>query len=61
MPSGSAVRKRAALVRQIRKRGRQIAAAEPERGAVEVFLARKLEAERAHVRLARDCRSTIEW
>ena len=43
----------AALMRQIRKRGRQVAAAEPEGGAVEVFFAGELEAERAHVGLAR--------
>ena len=49
----------AALVRQLRKRGRQIAAAEPECGAVEIFFAGELEAERAPA--ARGRRSTIEW
>ena len=52
MPSASAVRKRAALMRQIRERSRQVAAAKPESGAVEVFLAGELEAERVHLGLA---------
>ena len=37
---------RTALVRQLRERGRQVAAAEPEGGAVEIFFAGELEAER---------------
>ena len=44
---------RAALVRQVGKRGRQVAAAEPGGGTVDILLARKLEPERAHVGLAR--------
>ena len=38
-------------MRQVRKRRRQIAAAKPGSGAVDVVLARELEAERAHVGL----------
>ena len=44
---------RPALMRQIRERGRQVAAAEPERRAVEILFARELEAERAHLGRAR--------
>ena len=44
--------KGAALMRQIRKRGRQVAAAEPERGAVEILLTCKFVTERANIRLA---------
>jgi hypothetical protein len=44
---------RAALVRQLRERDREILAAEPEGGAVQVLLARHLEAERVSRRLAR--------
>src|ERR1700733_9882005 len=44
---------RAPLMRQIRERCRQVAAIEPERGAVEVLLAGKLKAERPDIRLRR--------
>ncbi len=44
---------RAALVRQLRERDREILAAEPECGAVEVLLARHLESEGVHGGLAR--------
>ena len=43
---------RPALVRQLRKRCRQVAAAEPECGAVEIFFAGELEAERMRLAAA---------
>src|ERR1700733_3245970 len=42
----------AALVRYIRKGGRQVAAAEPERGAIEILFARNPKTERADLSLA---------
>ena len=48
-----------ALMRQFRERRRQIAAAEPEGGAVEVFLAGELVAERPGVGSG-ERRSTME-
>ena len=51
---------RAALVRHLGKRGGQIAALEPVGGAVEVVLARHLEAERLGGGLLAPSRSTIE-
>ena len=42
----------AALMRHVRKRGRQVAAGEPGRGAVDVVFAGELEAERTHVGFA---------
>ena len=60
MPSDVGGAQRAALVRHIGKRGRQVAAAEPDGGAVEVVFARELEAERVRVGSSR-LRSTIEW
>ena len=52
---------RAALVGHFGKRRRQVAAREPVGGAVEVLLARELEAERVRARAALPSRSTIEW
>ena len=43
---------RAALIRQVRERRRQVAAAKPGFGAIKVVLAREFETERAHVGLA---------
>ena len=53
MPKMSAVRSVRPWYGSSGKRGRQVAAAEPERGAVEIFFAGELEAER--MRLAGAC------
>ena len=53
MPSVSTVRKVRPWCGKSGNERRKIAAAEPEGGAVEVCFARKLEAERTHVRRAR--------
>ena len=42
----------AALMRHVGERGRQVAAGEPGRGAVDIIFAGELEAERAHVGVA---------